>query len=691
MPLRFFALSGRRAMSIQERFQQQQKVSDRMPVRISLLYGVLGALWILFSDKIAGMLFRHDPDMLLRVSFFKGFFFVVVTSLLLFLLLKRHVLAYRSKEQELLQSEERYRLVVEFAPDAILIHDGVRFVFANAEAAKIFGADSPARIVGRDVLSLVHEDSRESVVERMKQNTVQKVPAHLREQRYLRLDGAPIEVEVAAVPFALDSASGALIFFRDVGPRKAAERSLRESEAKYRLLADNAHDLIYTLDSSLRLTYMSPSVRKFLGFTVNEALARSMEETMTPESTARAREDFRQCAEAGFAAGAAPRRLDLEMYRKDGTTVWVEAVVRAIFDAAGQFSGFVGVSRDISERRRVEEELLLSRQFNALILEAIPDPVFVKDSAHRFVLVNDALCAILGQSAEAIMGKTDTDFVSRDEAAVFIERDDLVLETGRPDLYEERLTDSQGQVHILVTRKGLFVDPTGKRFIVGVIRDVTDDKAREGQLRDSLLEKEVLLKEVHHRVKNNLQIISSLLFLQKDIISDPAVQDIFEESRNRIASMALIHEELYRSGDLARVDLKEYLERLAPKVVQSLRGSKSIGFALNLAECRVSVDKAIPFGLAINELLTNAVKHGFADADAGNIRVAMVCEDGMIRAVVEDDGVGLPEGFHPDAVRSLGMQLVVQLTRQLRGSLTFGSSSQGAAFRLTFPMDDPAA
>ena len=677
-------------MSIQERYQQQ-KVSDRMPVSIALLYTVIGFLWILFSDKLADMLFRYDPDVLLRVSSFKGFAFVVVTSLLLFFLLKRHVKAYHRKELELLQSEERYRLVVEYAPDAILIHDGVRFVFANTEAAKIFGADAPDRLVGREIFSLVHEDFRASVAERMAQNLVAKVPVMLREQCYLRLDGTSLEVEVSAVPFALNGADGALIFMRNIGPRKAAERSLRESEAKYRLLADNAHDLIYTLDASLRLTYISPSVKKLLGFTVDEALARSMEETLTPESAARVKEAVRQSMEADPAGRSAPRAIDIEMYRKDGTTVWVEAVVRRIFDAKGKLIGFVGVSRDSSERRRVEEELQLSRQFTALVLAAIPDPVFVKDSSHRFVQVNEALCAMLGQPADAIIGKADTDFVSRDEAAVFVERDSLVLETGQPDLYEERLTDSQGQVHILVTRKGLFVDPKGHRYIVGVIRDVTSDKIRERQLRDSLLEKEVLLKEVHHRVKNNLQIISSLLFLQKDIINDPDIQTIFEESRSRIASMALIHEELYRSGDLARVDLKEYLERLAPKVVQSLRGSKSIGFALNLAECRVSVDKAIPFGLAINELLTNAVKHGFANRDVGNIRVVMTCEDDMIMAVVEDDGVGLPPGFHPDAVRSLGMQLVVQLTRQLRGGLTFGSSPQGAAFRLTFPLADPAA
>lgn len=666
------------------------------PVRIALLYFGAGLAWIIFSDQLADALFRDNPGLLMHVSSLKGVAFVLATSLLLYILLRRHVAAYRRKELELRESQERYRLVVQHAPDAILLHDGKRFVFANTEAAKLFGADAAERIVGRDILDFVHPDSRESVQDRMRLNLDGNAPAVLREQRYIRLDGSAIEVEVAAVPFGLDGVPGALVFMRDIGQRKAAERSLRESEAKYRLLADNAHDVIFTIDAGLRLTYVSPSVRRLRGVSVDEAMAETFDQMMTPESAAMVAETARQAeirreSEAGRAADRnVVHRMQLEVRRKDGSTVWVESVVRPLFDAAGRFTGAVGVSRDITERRRIEDELRRSQEFLRMILDAIPDPVFVKDADHRFVLVNHALSAMVGQPAERILGLRDADIVPPEEAEVFVARDNLVLETGKEDLFEEKMTDAQGQAHTLVTRKGLFVDATGARCIVGVIRDVTADKIQEKRLRDSLAEKEVLLKEVHHRVKNNLQVISSLLFLQKDAIEDPVIQDMFEESRNRIASMALIHEELYRSGDLARVDLKEYLERLAPKVIQSLRGGKSLGFALNLGECRVTVDKAIPFGLIVNELVTNAVKHGFSGRESGNIRVSMAREEDTVRAVVEDDGVGLPKGFHPDGVRSLGMQLIVQLTRQLRGTLTFGSGEEGTVFRLTFPLTEPA-
>ncbi len=671
--------------------KQRRNLVSLHPWRITLCYAVAGLLWILFSDRLTESLFRDSPDMLMRVSSLKGVAFVLVTAGFLHLLLYRHVAAYRRKAHELQESQVCHNLVVENAPDAILIHDGERFTFVNTEAIRLFGAAAAEDIVGRKVLDCVHPDSRESVVERMRSSIEGKRSALLKEQLYLRLDGSSIDVEVSGVPFPLADRPGALVFVRDIGPRKAAERDLRESEAKYRLLADNAHDLIFTFDADWRPTFVSPSVERLRGMSVQEVMGQRFEEMLLPESAARAREAAARLARDTGPGASRVETLELELRRKDGGSVWVECVVRALHDAAGTFQGVLGAGRDITERRRIEDDLRRSREFVTMILEAIPDPVFVKDSRHRFVMGNQALCAMLGKPAQEILGKSDYDFVSAAEADVFVSRDNLVLETGETDLFEERLTDPLGVGHVLVTRKGLFVDATGARFIVGVIRDVTEDRRNEKRLRDSLLEKEVLLKEVHHRVKNNLQVISSLLFLQKDVIEDPAIQVLFEESRNRIASMALIHEELYRSGDLARVDLKEYLERLTPKLVQSLRGDKGVGFSLELVECPVTVDKAIPFGLIVNELVTNAVKHAFVGRDTGIIRVRVSREDDMVRAAVEDDGVGLGEDFHPERAKSLGMQLVVQLSRQLRGALTFGSGPSGTAFRLSFPVGEPAS
>jgi PAS domain S-box-containing protein len=294
---------------------------------------------------------------------------------------------------------------------------------------------------------------------------------------------------------------------------------------------------------------------------------------------------------------------------------------------------------------------------------------------------------MLGHTSEEIQGRMDIDFVPQEEADLFLERDRFVLETGQEDITEEPFTDTQGHPHVLVTKKGLFVDTAGQRFIVGVIRDVTESKSKEVQLRNSLLEKEVLLKEVHHRVKNNLQIISSLLFLQKDGIADPAIQELFDESRNRIASMALVHENCTGPGIWAG-SIDGVSGAVGPRVIQTLRGNKTPDSFTILPPATCLWNKAIPWD-GLNELLTNAIKHGFEGRKTGEIRLAVAVSDAFVRAEVADDGVALPEGFHPDACKTLGMQLVVQLTRQLRGALTFGSG-QGTVFRLSFPLADAA-
>lgn len=664
-------------------------VTALAPVKIVLSYALFGLAWVFFSDRLAATMFRDAPDILLQVSTYKGFVFVLGSALLLYLLMTWQTRTLRKQERALRESEERYRLVVESAPEAILIHDGAQYVFANEAARRLFGAPTAAALVGVAANDLVAAESATAYQECLDRIAAKRVPVRLGQQQWQCLDGTPVTVDGTIAPYSQNGSVATLVMLRDIGQQQAVEQSLRESEAKYRLLADNAYDLIFTLDPDLRQTYVSPSVKKLRGIPADQAVQESLQEIMTPASYALVREAAAKHLASGTVSATQVERMELELRRRDGSTVWVESVVRPMFEENGTFRGVVGVARDISERRQAEEERNRFQIFLSKILDAIPDPVFVKGTDRRLVLVNDALCVFMGNSRQELVGRLDTELLTLETAEAIRIRDDHVFSTGEENIAEEHLMDTLGREHVMMTKKALFSDAQGQRFIVGVIRDITDAKTKEAMLRDSLQEKEVLLKEVHHRVKNNLQIISSLLFLQEEGIADPAIQELFEESRHRISSMALVHEELYRSGDLGRVDLREYLERLAPKVVQSLRGEKALELVLELASCLLPLDKAIPFGLLVNELLTNAVKHGFVNRGSGTIRVTTEVEGDFIRAIITDDGVGLPEGFHPEATKSLGMQLVIQLTRQLRGALTFGSD-RGTVFRLSFPLADLA-
>ena len=220
---------------------------------------------------------------------------------------------------------------------------------------------------------------------------------------------------------------------------------------------------------------------------------------------------------------------------------------------------------------------------------------------------------------------------------------------------------------------------------LGAITDITDRKEADLQLRESLEEKEVLLKEIHHRVKNNLQVVSSLLDLQAQHFPDERIRAAFTDSQNRIRSMALIHERLYRSTDLAHIDMGEYIQDLALNLFSSYsEEAGDIALRTDVAAVEFDVDQAMPCGFIVNELISNALKYAFADGRKGEVFVGLSeGTEGQLELVVRDDGVGLPPDFDYRQSPSLGLRLVHTLVQQLRGTMEVGQKG-GAEFKVAF-------
>lgn len=219
--------------------------------------------------------------------------------------------------------------------------------------------------------------------------------------------------------------------------------------------------------------------------------------------------------------------------------------------------------------------------------------------------------------------------------------------------------------------------------------DITQRKEASDAIRRSLTEKEILLKEIHHRVKNNLQIISSLLFLQMEYVSLPQDKELFSESQKRIQAMALVHEELYGTEDLSCVNMADYVPRLVERVLAG--ADIPVRCEFQVEEVRLPVTRSIPCGLILNELVMNAVKHAFrpgAPADGcGHLRVSLRREAAHLVLEVEDNGPGLPPGFDINDTPTLGMTLVSSLTQQLSGTMSAANGASGALFRLVFPLE----
>ncbi len=249
-----------------------------------------------------------------------------------------------------------------------------------------------------------------------------------------------------------------------------------------------------------------------------------------------------------------------------------------------------------------------------------------------------------------------------------------------------RIIWPDGSIHWIESMFQFFFDEAGKPIRkTGLDLDVSERKLAELQLQESLQEKEVLLQEIHHRVKNNLQVICSLLDLQSQYIQEPAMKGLFLESYNRVKSMALVHEKLYLHRNFARINFSEYIESLTNDLFYAYGGKASpITLELDIDKITLNVDTAIPCALIINELVSNALKYAFPDNQEGKISIVLHSENTRhLILIVRDSGQGLPKDFDFNTTKSLGLQLVKVLTNQLEGTLEIDCKS-GTEFRISF-------
>ena len=328
------------------------------------------------------------------------------------------------------------------------------------------------------------------------------------------------------------------------------------------------------------------------------------------------------------------------------------------------------------------KESTVSRAYLNEILQSMKELLIVTDGEDRIRTVNLALLDELGYDEEALRGMP---FAEIAEGA------------GEPPpgggeaLAEMVLLAADGRRVPVTVSRAVLEDDTGRlEGIVRVAQNVSERHRAEAELRQSLAEKEALLKEVHHRVKNNLQIISSLLNLQEGELDDTLTERRFRESQNRIRSMALIHELLYRSEDLTRIDFAEYLDQLVHHVVRSYGpAGQAVRAELAVEPETMSLDCAIPCGLIVTELVANAVEHAFPER-RGTVAVAFRTENGRHRLSVADDGVGLPPEIDPERSESLGLKLVAALARQLGGELELAVEG-GTEFTIVYDPRGAAA
>ncbi len=340
-----------------------------------------------------------------------------------------------------------------------------------------------------------------------------------------------------------------------------------------------------------------------------------------------------------------------------------------------------------NERARLLKELEKSEEKYRGLVENLNDVLFSLDKNGNFTYISSSIERISSQYiAEDILGKNFIDFIHPDDLPGVFESRARTLD-GQFEPLEYRLVDRDGKAVYVRTSSRPVYEGGEAVGITGIITDITEQKRARDQLNASLIEKDILLKEIHHRVKNNMQIISSLLNLQMDGIKDEHQKIALLDCQSRIYSMALVHERIYKSETFERVDFAEYIEVLANMLLHSHAAERAgIKLELKLESVYISLEKAVSCGLIVNELITNGIRHAFSGKERGTLMITLRSQGEKLLLQVADDGKGLPDGFDPTEQGTLGLRLVHMLVHQIKGTLEIVSGN-GACFRVLFPAE----
>ncbi|MGD0282673.1 MAG: PAS domain S-box protein [Dissulfurispiraceae bacterium] len=329
---------------------------------------------------------------------------------------------------------------------------------------------------------------------------------------------------------------------------------------------------------------------------------------------------------------------------------------------------------------REEEERFRS------VFETAAIGVALESLEGHWLKVNSSLCRMVGYSDQELSAMTFSAITHPDDMEIDIAYKKHLL-TGEFSYYhrEKRCLHKNGHIVWMHLSVSLVRDVHQKpSYFLTLIEDITERKKVEHQIKQSLREKEALLREIHHRVKNNMAVVSSLLSLEARKIKDASVRSLFEESRQRVKAMALVHEKLYQTKDLSSINFEDYMKSIISEIISLYRiNTNAITAEINIENIELDLDAAVPCGLIINELLTNAFKYAFPDNRRGILSINFTKTDGSYTLIIKDNGVGLPEGFDYKQASTLGLQLVDILTGQLGGTLQI-KSDKGTEAIVTF-------
>lgn len=460
---------------------------------------------------------------------------------------------------------------------------------------------------------------------------------------------------------------------------------LADSEKKFRSVVEGAPDPIF-IQADGRFVYLNmPAVHLYGADSVDQLIGKPVMDRFHPDYHEKIRKRIRRLTEKRKPVEERMEHIHLKL---DGTQVWVETVGTPI--EYEEKTGALVFVREITRRKKAEHELRESESRYRSLFENNHMAMFIVNPKDGSIVdVNPAVESYYGWSRKQLrsMKVTDINVLSQDEVLDGINK--ALKRQRNPFHYKHRLSD--GSVRDVEIYSGPIIIRKQK-LLYSIVIDITDRLKYEQMVRANLKEKEVLIAEIHHRVKNNMAVISGLLGLELHRNESPELREILRKTDSRIRSMALIHEKLYQAESLSEIDFGPYMQELAGHIRDYFEDQKNVAIEFEGENVRLDIIRAVPCGIIVNELITNGLKHAFKKQNKGVINLRLVETEGEIRLQYRDDGSGFDdeflEEFRSGRLNSLGFQLISGLARQLRGQLIL-KNRKGALVEIRFSREMP--
>ncbi|GAA5522635.1 PAS domain S-box protein [Aliifodinibius salicampi] len=589
----------------------------------------------------------------------------------------------KKAEKKLRKTEQRLREIVEHSTNMFYKHDTDHVLSYVSPQSKEFLGYSPDEAKKRWTHFLTdHPINKEGVKSTQKAiDTGRAQPPF--ELQLQKKNGERIWVQVNEAPIVENGETTAIVgSLTDITERKQYEEKLEELS----LVASKTTDIIIMTDPNDRITWTNSAFEELTGYTKNEVIGKN------PGSLLQGPETDSKTARRLSKAIKNRKHIQETIlnYSKDGNKYWLDMTIDPIFDDDGNCTGFIAIEKDVTEQIKRQRKLRESVDRYEKVSKATSDTIWDWDLKKDINRYNSNIYNMFGyekREVEKVSEWWRDKIHPEDRTEVFKQIDDALAGNTERLQMEYRFQCADGSYKYIYDRAFVVMDEEGNPSrIIGAMQDVTGRIEREQAVRESLKEKETLLAEIHHRVKNNLAVVSSMMQLQAFESQSEDLQQRLYDSVGRIKTMANIHELLYKSQSFSELKLDENIKSLVSGIIETFQANTDITINYNLEPLVLNINQAIPCSLIINEVMTNILKHAFDNGQKGEVSVSISEKEKTVQMIIKDNGKGLPDNFDSLAENSgsLGMKLIHTLSDQLEGEYTYQSSKDGTAFRLTF-------